>query len=368
MIRCSEPTNDFLAALENLPERGEGRLHNYTMGLCNKGIKAGLTADQLYDMLEPLRPWRPNELESTIQKAEEEASDWSPDDSQDAHMSSTTKRARRCDPDAAAVGKILTEDPERAARIRESLIQAAGGELDPFGPEVCAASNPPPELTTPVNNLTGSEYASGMIQFLQVAYRPDDLLYIGRKKDDHERQKAHIKPAGEWIEFFSNKLATVKEKSVLGTKMRMLIGLGYSHPVICINPLTGEPDEDGSYRSMACVKEFRYVLVEADKLELNQQIPLLAGLGLPVVAMTFSGSRSIHGLVRVEDIPGIGPIHDLADWRTKMKGLFAQLTPLGFDGATKDPVRLSRLPGIWRPDKRRFQRLLFLNPNGGFHV
>ena len=76
MIRYSEPTNDFLAALENMPERGEGRLHNYTMGLCNKGINAGLTADQLYDILEPLRPWRPNELESTIQKAEEEASDW----------------------------------------------------------------------------------------------------------------------------------------------------------------------------------------------------------------------------------------------------------------------------------------------------
>ena len=101
MIRCSEPTNDFLAALENMPERGEGRLHNYTMGLCNKGINAGLTADQLYDILEPLRPWRPNELESTIQKAEEEAHEWSSEDSQDVHAN-RTKRARPCDPHAAA--------------------------------------------------------------------------------------------------------------------------------------------------------------------------------------------------------------------------------------------------------------------------
>ncbi len=130
MIRCSEPTNDFLAALENMPERGEGRLHNYTMGLCNKGINAGLTADQLYDILEPLRPWRPNELESTIQKAEEEASDWKGNESCGAHMSNTTKRAQRCNPEAAAVGKILTEDPERAVKICASLIQTGGGEID----------------------------------------------------------------------------------------------------------------------------------------------------------------------------------------------------------------------------------------------
>ena len=368
MIRCSEPTNVFLAALENLPQRGEGRLHNYTMGLCNKGIKAGYTADQLYDILEPLRPWRQNELESTIQKAEEEASDWKGDESCGAHISNTTKRAQRCNPEAAAVGKILTEDPERAVKICASLIQAGGGKIDPFGPEVRAASNPMPDIIPPVEHLAESEFAGGMLSFLRVAYHPDDLLYVGSKYEKGDAQRAHIKPAGEWIDFFSNKLESVKNNPVPGTKMRMLMTLGYKYPAFCINPLTGEADEKGSYRSMKCVKEFRYVLLESDKLGIKRQIPLLAGLKMPVVAMTFSGNESIHALTKVDAIPGVGPIHNLTEWKTKMKGLFAQLTPLGFDGATKDPGRPSRFPGIWRPDSRRFQRLLFLNPNGGFHV
>ena len=74
------------------------------------------------------------------------------------------------------------------------------------------------------------------------------------------------------------------------------------------------------------------------------------------------------GHILIEDIPGVGVIENLADWKTKMKSLFAQLVPLGFDGATKDPVRLSRLPGIWRNDTNKFQQLLFLNQNGGIHV
>ena len=367
MIRCSEPSNDFLAALENLPERGEG-LHDYTMGLCNKGINAGYTADQLYDILEPLRPWNPNELESTIQKAEEEAPDWSPDDSQDTNRPNTMKRSRPCDPEAAAVGKILTENPERAAKIRASLILAGGGEIDPFGPEVRAASNPQPDIIQPMGLLPGSEFAGGMLSFLRVAYRPDDLLYIGSKYEKGDAQRAHIKPAGEWIEFFADKLAVIKDKALPVVQKRKLVDLGFFHSVFCVNPLTGAPDEKGSFRSSGCVKEFRYLLLESDELPLNQQIPLLAGLGLPVVAMTFSGSRSIHALARADAIPGIGTINDLAEWKTKMKGLFAQLVPLGFDGATKDPVRLSRFPGSWRSDKNRFQQLLFLNENGGFHA
>lgn len=367
MSRLTQKQKDFLNDLPNMPLRGEGKLHRDIMGRCNRGINAGFTADELYDILEPLRPWRPNELESAIQKAEEEAPDWQGDESFVTRTSDTQKRMRGCKTEADVAGQILTGDPERSSMVRDALIQAAGGEIDPFGPEVRAISNPTPELTSPLNCLAGSEYASGMIQFLQV-YRSDDLLFIGEKKMGHELQRDHIKPAGEWIDFFSDKLAAIKEKPRRGTQMRLLMNLGYTHPAFCINPLTGEADENGSFRSSGCIKEFRYLLLESDGLPLNQQIPLLAGLGLPVVALTFSGSRSIHGLIKVEDIPGVGVIENLADWKTKMKSLFAQLVPLGFDGATKDPVRLSRLPGIWRNDTNKFQQLLFLNQNGGIHV
>ena len=45
----------FLDDLPNMPQRGEG-LHYDIMGRCNRGIRAGFTADQLYEILEPLRP------------------------------------------------------------------------------------------------------------------------------------------------------------------------------------------------------------------------------------------------------------------------------------------------------------------------
>ena len=194
------------------------------------------------------------------------------------------------------------------------------------------------------------------------------LYFIGYKKNGHEQQREHIKPAGEWAEFFSNKLADIRSESRPATQRRLLMSLAYTHPSFCINPLSGEADKEGSFRSMDCVKEFRYVVFESDKLDLNLQIPLLVALELPIAALTYSGNESIHALVRVDEIPGVGPIKNLAEWKAKIKPLFAQLVPLGFDGATKDPVRLSRLPGIWRPDTDKFHQLLFLNCKGDNYV
>ena len=84
--------------------------------------------------------------------------------------------------------------------------------------------------------------------------------------------------------------------------------------------------------------------------------------------MTFSGGKSIHALAKVDSILGVGAIKDLTEWKQRIGDIFRLLVPLGFDGATKDPVRLIRLPGSWRFDKQKVQQLLYLNPNGGFHV
>lgn len=358
----------FLENLKDMPQRGEG-LHVYTMGLCNRGINVGFSGEELYDILEPLRPWHPGELEATIRKAEEEAADWQPGDEGGEFGSDKQRYSRAvCMSPLAAAGKILEEDPVRAERLKENLIQAGGGEMDPFGPEIRAASNPQPDIIPAVEGMAGSEFASGMLSFLRSVYRPDDLLYIGNRYESGEKQREHIKSAANWIDFFADRLDDIARKPLAATRRRYLIGLGYRYSSICVNPLTGEVDEKGSFRSSGCVKEFRHLLLESDGLPLNQQIPLLAGLGLPVVAMTFSGSRSIHGLIRVEDIPGVGAIKDLSEWKQKIGDIFRLLVPLGVDGATKDPVRLSRLPGSWRLDKHKFQQLLYLNQNGGFHV
>ena len=357
----------FHAALKDLPERGEG-LHSAILGVCNLGVQAGMSEDELYEEISALdRAFKPHEIEDAIQKAMDNE-DWEPGDSGGTSASGTRYSRSACMSPLAAAGKILAEDPERAARLKESLIQAGGGEMDPFGPEVRAASNPPPPIVPAIEHMPGSEFCSGMLSFLNAAYRPDDILYIGSRYESKEKQREHIRTAANWIDFFSDKIASIRRKPLPGAQVCQLINLGGFHSSICVNPLTGEADENGSFRSSGCVKDFRYLLLESDDNPLNQQIPLLAGLELPVVAMTFSGSKSIHALVRVDKITGIGEINDLQEWKKKVGDLFNFLVPLGFDGATKDPVRLSRLPGSWRLDKRKFQQLLFLNPDGGFRV
>jgi len=357
----------FHAALKDLPERGEG-LHSAILGVCNLGVQAGMSEEELYEEISALdRAFKPHEIEDAIQKAMDNE-DWEPGDSGGTSASGTRYSRSACMSPLAAAGKLLAEDPVRAAKLKESLIQAGGGEMDPFGPEVRAASNPLPPAIPPVEGMVGSEFCSGMLSFLPALYRPDDILYIGNRYESKERQREHVKTMENWLDFFSDKLATISRKPIPGTRRRLLESLGFFHSAFCVNPLTGEADETGSLRSSKCVKDFRYVLLESDDNPLTQQIPLLAGLEMPVVAMTFSGGKSIHALAKVDSILGVGAIKDLTEWKQRIGDIFRLLVPLGFDGATKDPVRLSRLPGSWRFDKQMVQQLLYLNPNGGFHV
>ena len=358
----------FLDDLPNMPERGVGKLHRDIMCRCNRGINAGFTADQLYEILEPMRPWRPNELESTIRKAADEAGEWQTGGTFTGGKNRKQKRVRQHKSEAAVAGDILAKDQARAAKIREALIQSVGGELDPFGPEVRAASNLPSSITAPEDGMEGVAGLESLLLFLKVAYRPDDLLYIGNKYEKGEEQRAHIKTTVNWSDFFSDWLAKIIRIPHPGTRVQLLMNLGDSYPHFCINPLLGEANSKGSFRAMDCVKEFRYVLFEADVIKLEQQIPLITALELPVTALTFSGHKSIHALTRADLLPGVGPIRDLQAWYSKIPIIFNQLAPLGFDPATKDPGRPSRLPGIPRPKGGEIQQLLFLNTIGDFHV
>ena len=200
-------------------------------------------------------------------------------------------------------------------------------------------------------------------------YALDDLLYIGNGMEPKCKQHSHIKTVADWKAFFSEKLEIIRNEPDPENQEYYIVDLGYNHSVFCINPLTGAANEKNSFRSDDNVKEYRYVLVESDNLTRGQQVALMKGLKLPIVSMTFSGNRSIHGLVRVDALPGVGEIKNKSDWDQKIKnGLFSQIVPLGFDRVTSNPSRLSRLPGMWRPDKLMFQRLIYLkdlNKNKG---
>ena len=152
-----------------------------------------------------------------------------------------------------------------------------------------------------------------------------------------------IRTAAEWRDYFTKK--------------------GKTFPHIIPNPLSGReaPTQGGkpSLRADACVKLFRFAVVEFDNLSREDQLAFWWGINLPVAALIDSGNKSIHGWIRIDGVT------DGETWTQEVENiLFRQLLqPLGVDGACRNEARLSRLPG-YRRENGGMQRLLYLAPEG----
>ncbi len=120
------------------------------------------------------------------------------------------------------------------------------------------------------------------------------------------------------------------------------------------NPVSLIPSgENGGYTDTDVV-EHRFAVLESDLLPLELQLSALARLPIPVAAIIFSGGKSYHALVRVNS-------PDAVAYRKDVGRMLSLLRPLGFDQATGNPSRMSRLPGAVRGDDQ--QRLVYLNPD-----
>ncbi|HRT29235.1 MAG TPA: hypothetical protein P5527_05540 [Kiritimatiellia bacterium] len=182
--------------------------------------------------------------------------------------------------------------------------------------------------------------------FLETLYKPDEFLFIG---DQYDRGKigATVRTCAEWTEFIR--------------------AGGKAAPLMIGNPLTGRQGltKEGkpSFRCTACVEAFRYALVEFDALPIPDQCAFWQGVinakVLPLRALTYSGGKSIHGLIQI-DAP------DRAAWDKQMEVLLYAVShpdaPKEYqaDRACKNPDRMTRLPGATRPDKGSVQNLLWL--------
>lgn len=116
-----------------------------------------------------------------------------------------------------------------------------------------------------------------------------------------------------------------------------------------INPTTGSKDED--------VTDLRYILCESDdkNIKISEQICILLSCNLPFRTITYSGSKSIHGIC------DIGSPKSIEDYHHRRERVWKTLECKGFkvDRNTKNPSRLSRLPGVFR--KNILQKLLFVS-------
>ncbi len=157
-----------------------------------------------------------------------------------------------------------------------------------------------------------------------------------------------IRTVGEWITHFENG--------------------GKTAPHIIVNPLTGlpAPKENGdgeTYRGNNNISAYRYCLVEFDNLSREEQIKFWTVIKLPIVSLIDSGGKSIHGWL---DAQKLAEVRTKKQWQTEIEGRLYDriLAPLGVDTACANSARLSRLPGHFREEKGKYQRLLWIAPEG----
>jgi hypothetical protein len=108
------------------------------------------------------------------------------------------------------------------------------------------------------------------------------------------------------------------------------------------------------------VKGFRFAVAEFDGMSREDQLSFWWAVNLPVCALIDSGGKSLHAWIRIDGV------ETASLWTELVEGkLFGRwLIPLGCDAACRNEARLSRLPGHFREEKGRWQRILYLAPEG----
>lgn len=109
-----------------------------------------------------------------------------------------------------------------------------------------------------------------------------------------------------------------------------------------INPLDGKGITDMN------VKSFKYALIEADVGTMEEQYGWIKALNLPTKAVVTSGNKSVHALVRID-------AENYEQYKERVALLHAECQASGYmvDGATKNPSRYMRLPGVNRSTGRQ---------------
>jgi hypothetical protein len=182
--------------------------------------------------------------------------------------------------------------------------------------------------------------------FLMEMFGSADMVYIGQQMEKGVLD-TNIRPAECWHILTHNRELA---------------------PLVMANPLTGiegkTKEGNPSYRSASCVARFRYALVEFDAMPLDEQCAFWMGVVrsniLPLRSLTYSGGKSIHGLIEIN-------AQDVVVWEHRISELLFMVSNPGAkpehraDAACKDPCRLTRLPGAKRHEKGRYQTLLWLS-------
>lgn len=182
--------------------------------------------------------------------------------------------------------------------------------------------------------------ADQLKRYLQALFEPEDkVAYV---TESYQKDDGRYAPKGCCCAQSAAQL--IAELDKYGDDLGASIG-DYDAAAgawICFNPM------DGTGRKNDNVTEYRYALVECDNMELGKQQEIIHQIELPCAALVYSGSKSIHAIVKVN-------APDYAEYRRRVDHLYSicQKNGLTIDQQNRNPSRLSRMPGIVRGEHRQ---------------
>jgi len=206
----------------------------------------------------------------------------------------------------------------------------------------------------------GQSPQSQTAAFIRAAYRPQELLFSRRASGGTiATPGVNIRTTAEWLR-------------------ELNAGKALPGECITINPLTGKQGKthggELSYRSLDCIADFPFVLVEFDDMPLPMQYTFWRGfllthiLAPSLVSLTYSGGKSLHGLLNAgchtRDEWDLFTKGDAGKKHAGMVGMFAADPDNQYriDQQALAIDKAVRLPGVIRPDTGKVQELLYLNP------
>ena len=186
------------------------------------------------------------------------------------------------------------------------------------------------------------DQAGEIIQYLETLFQPDD--YVGYVMQSMADKRGKFVPAngGVWTKTAQELIDHLRHYgNDIGASFGDYDPQGGAW--IRINPLNGQGARDQN------VTDFRYTLIECDKIDVGKQRAIYQELQLPIAALVHSGNHSLHAIVRVDAM-------SFSDYRRRVEYLYTvcQKNGLELDTNNKNPSRLSRLPGVMRGGKKQF--------------
>lgn len=180
--------------------------------------------------------------------------------------------------------------------------------------------------------------------YIETLFKNDD--YIGYVVNSWQRDDGKYSVSGSGVygktaEEILNDLNKYKDAKDLGWVV------GDSNPEagawIRFNPLDGKGVKNEN------VTDFKYALVESDNLNIEKQNAIMRELELPIATLVYSGSKSIHAIVKVD-------AQNYSEYQKRVEYLYKICNKNGLqvDGQNKNPSRLSRMPGIVRGEHKQF--------------